>query len=954
MSRTSDVPPLRDGAVAPYKRPPMRSLPALLALCLLGSLLASWWLLAGQPAAPPPAPSSATEPTTPATAAADVAEASLRAAPSPVGETAGAIDDPLDESTNESTNDGDRTAAEADQRRAPRVLVVRGEPPMPVADATVFFVQEEHAQQRLGANPQGLGRWDWPEAIGQRAVTGADGIAHLPVAEAPWLCTASAGDGFGNAIVPPRDRTFTITLVTDEQISLVAHASDDTPAAGIPLALVQQLGGNEGAAIWQGRSNEHGRALVRHFQLLRQASAGQPGGERFAAVPAVPDSIAVEFVGRPASKDDIVLKLPPLGSVRLLLVDHRGLPILSRATVGLSAVFPSTMAGPSPMTLPRHLNLQRREKPLGSEWVVLPFHDLRSQVHVYARYALDRRQAELGPVPGPQRPGEVIDLQLPLRNTQTVLAGRLTLNNAPLRLGTVEAAIWQGERDVLPTTVETIADGRFDIVLRERLDAAECWLELRLDPRPLLPAKAAAPAPLPMRVGARVRVPALRGGQRVELGNIELTELPACATGLVIDDQGQPVADADVHVQLEVLEEGGRQRDPWRTLPLFRTRSDASGRFTIDGKKPPGRLRVRADTDKHFADSVPLAREGQDLRIKIDRNGILRGRVLLPDWLADGATSLQLRPFDEAQRAQGTRSLDLSRRGGGRFTIEPLRPGRFDALVLLRGMPAPLAIVQDVFVQPGETRDQRFRPLDLREALHRFRLRAVDNYGQPFPLDGPILASCRQLDGTVNDATFRWQKGRAELITTAPVADLVFFGRGHQTVRLTLNAGESDVRLPTVQPALLELPGARALCGPTRKVRVSVLLQGETSLPGSLAGIDQRTGERFAFHRRDLGRSSGAWLEGNDTVEIPLLQSGRYEVLLRPHAGDTERSPQGQISLGTFELHIDSPSRMPVRVPVDPVTVGQALLKLDQDWQRAQAQPNQPNGQPPVRTRNGR
>jgi len=346
---------------------------------------------------------------------------------------------------------------------------------------------------------------------------------------------------------------------------------------------------------------------------------------------------------------------------------------------------------------------------------------------------------------------------------------------------------------------------------------------------------------------------------------------------------------------------------------------------------------VRADTDQHFADSVPLGAQGQRVRIAIVRNGVLRGRVLLPDWIDEGALSLVLRPADETLRDRETRTIALSRRGGGRFTVEPLRPGRFDALVMLRNLNEPVATLPDVFVAAGECRDPRFRPLDLRQSLFRYRLRAVDPSGGQLALDGPILARLQNAEGQLVQSAFRWQKGRAELITASGTADLTFFGRGLRTARQVLGPGDHDVMLATLLPVRVEIPGLRGLCGPNRRVRISAILQGDTGLPADLGGQDQKSGDRFAFSRWDLGRSSGGWLGVTDTIEIPLMQTGKYELLLRPHAGDSERTPQGQIALGTFELDVENGHWNPVHVRLDPNAVLQHLQQLDQSFAQAQA-----------------
>lgn len=905
----------------------MRAWTVLLAACVGGALLAAWWRTTADPPPPPP----------PAGPAPAVATGDETAAIASAGEPADASDaDPEDAVPADPDADGDLRVDATASPRGPRVQVLRGDPPQPVVGATVWFVTEPTATARLAGGTRPLSRAEWPEAFGQRTTSGDDGVAVLPRSATAWLVAAAADGEFGFAAVPPRDRLQPLALLRDEQVVLVARHADGAPAAAAPLAIVQHRGDQQTRPLWQGEAGADGRVVVRHFQLVRDDQPTPPA-EQFAALPLVPGATAVVFPGRPAAGEPVELLLPALGGVVVRVVDHRGTPVLSPATVGIAGDQKVAFAGGDPFAVPRGLLAQRRPKPVGDDPVLLPWHQVGTPVQAYARFDTDRQPAVADPVPGPAAPGRRVEVAVPLSARQAVLAGRLVFaDGSPAGALRVDGALWRADRDVLTHAVHTVADGRFDLVLAQRTDATEFWLELRRDERIVAVAAndgdAATAATQPMALGARVRVPAIAGGRRIELGDIVLGELPLLVTGTVVDDAGAPVAGADVQLQQQLpVPEGSGQRpeDAWRLLPLRRTRTAADGSFRIPGLLPPGVLRVHADTDRHFAASVPVQLQGQVVRLAIDRNGVLRGRALLPEGLPDGVLSLQLRPFDQARQRDETRTTPLSRRRGGRFALEPLRPGRHDAVVLLRNVPEPVLVVPDVFVEPGETRDRRFAPLDLTGAVHRYRLRAVDATGAAFAPEGPILARLQGPDGTLVDATFRWRQGRAELLAPRPFAELLFFGRGHRTVRQMLPPGEHDVVLPRLDPALVELPGLRALCGPGRRVRISAILQGDTGLPAWLGGTDQGSGERFGFARWDLGRSSGGWLGDTDTVAIPVMQGGKYQLLLRPHATDSERSPQGELSLGVFDLQVDPPRGWPVRVPIDAAAVLQTLQQLD-------------------------
>lgn len=871
---------------------------------------------------------------------------------------------PEDSLPDDADDDPLRQSVPADQRQGPRVLVVRGNPPVPVADAEVFFVTEAVAREqeqrwaRSGRSFQPGTPIDWPERHGQRLRSDAQGLAQLPPTRAPWLVAAIEGGDFAHANVPPNPRVVTLTLQRDETVRLQARDANGEPGRMLPVALLLHRGQEDQAnAIWRGRTDAAGEAVCTHFQLRRPPPQNRVE-DRFAALlemPA-PEPIWTAFAGRPATTAPVVLQVPPHGRVEARLTDHRGQPLLSPASVSLWIDRPRDQKLSFPV--PRNLDRPSHDKPPGEHIVVFAPVAANVPFRVGARHGGDRMFSGTETLWSAPSQGEVLQVELPLEPQLSLLAGRLWLpDGRPLGNTAVQAALWRADGPIGGLQLHAIADGRFDLVQPPRGGVPELWLELRVPGE--LAIKQREPASDPIRLpleraelGARVRFAALRPGERRELGDIVLGELPPLCRGIVVDDLGEPIANVDLRLQQKTPQPPGRpgrgnpnvanlnqdqqQPDPWRDLPLLRTRSDEDGMFWLPGELPRGELRLRGDTNQHFANSLPVQQPGQVLRLVLQRNGILRGRVLLPDWVADNSVSLELRPFEEDRRKVDTRKIELQRRGGGRFVVEPLRPGRYDAIVSIRSVPTPLLVLQDLFVPPGEARDARLRPLDLRQSLFRYRLRSVDVAGRPLVLDGPILARMASPDGKPAHAAFRWQRGRAELITGSSMLELVAFGRGCEPTTVMLTAGDHDVYLRQVSPALVQLPMARLLCGPTRRVRVSVVFAGDTGLPEWLSGQDQRTGESFSFPRWELGKSQGAWLGLEDLVEIPIVRSGKYEVILRLHATDSEQSPQASVPLGSHELRVDAGFHAATTVPLDQAKIAAAIAQLDQQLQRSQ------------------
>lgn len=924
----------------------------------LGLGLSTFWMLDPTGTTPPPpSPMSESEGTGRGSdPAADAATA--EAAPEAAN---GGADGPL--VREESTPSGPSTPG-------PRVQVVRGDDKQPVANAIVYYLSERdprvRSRGRMGSYREGssnASRWEAPELFGQRTRTDDDGMARLPGGTGRWMCSAKKDSEFGFLVVPKSVGQHVIELQADEELRIVVkhHGVPARPAADIPVGVLQEYRSSRTSRIWRGTTDERGHAVVRHLQLLRRAvskSAGPDFRERFAAIAMVPSAPAtmLEFDGRPLQENEVTLTLPPQGSIVAQLVDHGGKPLLTPAQISFSAPNPRK---PGAMRISSSYLRTSSRKPTGALPVELPYAPVGMAVQLSARYPHDRKVAVSQSTAGPTTVGEQVTVKIPPLASHTVFAGRFV---APSGQGVgeqeVSITIWKDDKVHSRVAAETIRNGQWDLVLSGRTEAAQWRMEFRCERQGNDDGGSGT------WLGARIDLPPWPPGRRIELGTILLGELPPLAEGLVVDDRGEPVANATVKIEQEqpksanatsnnVRELGGpdlqlvldgqspevlsstwfnsryRNRDPWRTLNHLTTRTDEAGAFRIFAPMPAGTLRVKADTGDHASQTVPLPGPSSNLRIELPRNGVLMGSVLVPEWLPDSAVTVKVTAHGGAKGLSSS-STRIVKSSGGRFVLQPIRPGRYDVLVQMRNLKAPMAKLEDITIHPGLNKEPRLQQLDVRQALFRYSLRAFDEAGQPFLLDGPIQARFQQPDGTEVRSGFRWQKGKAELITVHPNTELTFFGRGFEPMTKTFGPGEHEVFLKKLQPARVQLSGLRQLSGPTRKVRISALMVGDTGLPSSLSGTDQMTGRGFSFARWDLGRTSGGWLEQSDIVEIPLMKAGKYNLIFRAHATESTRTPQTQVTLGTFELRPDGTI---TNIPLDMQAITDALQKIDKQWQ---------------------
>lgn len=832
----------------------------------------------------------------------------------------------------------------------PLVLVMRGEPPVPAAGVEVAWIERGRARERLAQEPaavQGqVHHLDLPGRFGQRARTDAQGRLRLPPLRDHAIVTAAdpAENLFAAATTRPGRGEVRLLLLPDEEVGIEVADGAGRPGAGVPVLIGQRRGRRDPDVIWRGATDAQGRAVARHFQMLRrdarERDQREGAGERFAAALAVPlaEPVAAPFDGRPAPAEPLRLVLPPVTSLELLVAHASGPAVLSACGVALTVPRAADLGEPA---LGRSFDQVRLDKPVGEAPLVLDRVGLSLELEPVLRFPGIRGREALPPlrISGSGAGGDAgsgpVAARLVLPPDLTVVAGRLVRDGVPLGGMPVAFAVATADATVLEGQTTTLADGRFDFVCKPGEGAAEHVLALRWAGMQVRWGNPDAPPPH----GVELRVPALRAGERRDLGFVELLPLPLLAAGRVGDDRGEPVEGAQVEAQRRVETRRGER---WIDLPGLDTRTAPDGSWALHGATVLGPVRIAASRRGHFgAESGPVA-PGATVDLRLLREAQIGGRVLLPGWLPRGAADAHLEPVADGGRGE---AAAIGRNGAFRF--DDLREGVYVFEVRVRNLPAPLCRLGGVAIAPGDNADPRLESVDLRDALHRYELRAIGAGGRLLAsFDGPILWRTGPPEAR-QDVAFRWQKGRAEILTAAPWLELVALAQGYAATPITVGPGQHDVYFQELHPAVVDLPGVRALAGMERAIRVSMIFQGDTGLPQGIGGVDQRTGQRYSFPRWHLGKSGGGWLDLHDRAHCVLPRSGTYEVVLRLNQDARQDSGQASATVGSLEVVLDGPAPRAYRLAVDPAQVTSLLEQLQareaaEARQRAERQGNGP------------
>jgi hypothetical protein len=348
---------------------------------------------------------------------------------------------------------------------------------------------------------------------------------------------------------------------------------------------------------------------------------------------------------------------------------------------------------------------------------------------------------------------------------------------------------------------------------------------------------------------------ALHGGS---LGQVVLSPCTRIASGIVVDEAGEPVAQVAVTLQY---------RSEWKTrmrarpggqhwndgLDEWYSRSDADGRFEMLGDPGEGEFElVPRDSQFRDAEPVPIELGATDVRL------VLRSWACLVVHLEfDPGISHEVVWALARVPTQGTNELTSNSwpDAHGDLVWRKLVAGR--ARLVLRPAncfaagAAPLFQANDLVLEAGKV--TRLAPIDLRGRFTRSRIEVVDSDGAPVP-EGEI----EEIGGEdSNPTTLRFERGVLDAHCAGVWPEARVRATGFRTTRVALNAPHTRVVLRGGIRLRID-PGGDALAlPPDRELRLTLARLVENS----------RNDEQVA---RVAGKP----------IDVVVREPGRYEVKL--------------------------------------------------------------------------
>jgi hypothetical protein len=551
---------------------------------------------------------------------------------------------------------------------------------------------------------------------GRVFVSDENGDVVLPRFGGSAMVAARHGDLRGANVLEAGESDWGLELHRAAPLAAIVQDADGHPCGGVKVLLLS-------SEVPVSHATTDAKDGVARFADVFSRGSADDGEMRTIEVGlpfAEGPSVAIDPRDLPA--DPVRLVLPPCGRVRCEIVDESGAS--APLTVRLRRAPRDVRVFGSP--------LDDATAAVAGGVAHFPYVGLGLQLEVEVASVDDSRVTVKQTFAGPTAAGEETVVRVTVGGRRPSVVGRLVDGKgAPIAgLALVAGIVEPGRSTDLDwsgrVTCTTDAGGRFRFAFdRAAGDAAAAKLVIGRETRGSQFSSA--------RQIALLNLPAVLPGGDVDVGDVVYRGTGLLAAGIVVDEEGRPLAG----VTVAAMESGGgAERSPLDDADAVRTGAD--GRFRLEGESSPGRVLLGASLDGRFvADRLEFATGATDVRVVMQKAGGIAGSVRLPpgEESMDASVRIQGPPQDNGDTGYRFRGEDFSIpiHEGGKFEVRTLRPGRARVAIRLGwSEDDTILVVDDVEVVAGQvTRDPRLQDIDAAKSLHALDVLVRDRDGKP-------------------------------------------------------------------------------------------------------------------------------------------------------------------------------------------------------------------------------
>ena len=702
------------------------------------------------------------------------------------------------------------------------------------------------------------------ERFGATAITDDQGRCRVPLGKGGAQVCARDGEFYGE--------TYVRADVTEEQVlalrvdsalrGVVVDASGQ-PAAGVRVEL-RVPSGEKDPMNWRlGDTDRAGRFERPHLQTL----AGELESRQLEVIALVPGAhSAVVAVDVCAPPREVMLHLPPTGTVTVSVKDHAGTPLdpsyFATANVQLAA-FERRPKGREELDA---LNRQQWNASIAANGAAVFPHVALDRFLVAKLDFLSRKGFE-----GPTAVQRHVEVTLEESGDDVILTAILRLPDRSL-----------------------FAERPIRVTAREATSFAEC--EVRTDRNGRLRCNVGS-GPAGKSAVLSFRSPPFAPGephslelpsQPLHVGVNELGELDLAPSQILI--AGRVLPDAGVQVRRVQLEFKRRIDQSWLQEHNLFPEWQPDGSFAVRSGVPIGSpMRVGVQAGPYLpVEEIEFSAGDTGIEIPLRAAGEAIATFLVDESTPLERLAFQFRSMDPSQqpdpRAQWVEhmnhGLSADAQGRGRKEWKGLVPGSYRLTVSCVGVEEPIAAIDAIRVGPGPCDDPRLVDIDLRGRTRGFEIRAAGPSGDPIVDVNAFVVIRSQSD--------RWHglhlgKGVAKLAAPRAV-DLFILAPGYET---TVVESVAESRTIALRPAIetrihVELPAP--LPG---EVELRLQLTPSLDLPkrarmipdtGRISGLGDLFVEESTVGTDGIAVAPARW-PGEQTVSMTLSVPGGRRIL---------------------------------------------------------------------------